>query len=172
MKKAMIKGLKFIGIALAFVFMFSVTAGIVQGVRQVNDSYTQLPNVSDEIVKETIKHEIKKDELKIVPLSFKNNDNSFEVKITKITNDDMLKIYVEYVNNSGIPVPPCESLSKIVSDGKQIEYNYDLNETLYEDIEDGVTIQSILVFPKVNSNSINLILKPGYTDLRISNIKV
>lgn len=105
------------------------------------------------------------------------------VTINKVTQDaDSLKVYVTYINKSDKAVSPAESLSKIVSNGKQYDYDTMFNFDRYYDtgvdnasgsLEPGVTAKSVLFFPPVaNPTKINILVQPNYEEFRFNDIVV
>lgn len=108
--------------------------------------------------------------------------NNVTVTIDKVVQDaDSLKIYVTYKNNSGEEIVTGDSLSKIVSNGKQTEYDSDFNFARWYNkpvshaadfIEPGVTEQSVIFFPPVQSTTINIVLGANWEDYRFNNIPV
>jgi hypothetical protein len=110
------------------------------------------------------------------PFEILHDVGGLKITVDKITNDDMLKIYITYENNSGTVYEPAESLFKIVADGKQEEHDtmrrLDFQENVLYEIENGVTYNSVLVFNKVKGDKFNLVFSVNYEDIRINNIKV
>lgn len=110
-----------------------------------------------------------------VPFKIIHDKKGLEIKVTNVTNDKYLKIYVSYENNTGSSYELSESLHKIVADGKQQEHDtlrrldLDNNEPLYN-IEDCVKYDSVLIFDKIESNKFNLIFSVDYKSIRINNI--
>ena len=102
-------------------------------------------------------------------------DDDFTITVDKVIADEsLLKIYVTYDNETGVPISPCESLSKIVDleTRKQIEYDIEINDTLFEDIESGVVQESVLVFKRPEGNSFNLVMNVNYEEYRVNNILI
>ena len=111
------------------------------------------------------------------PFEICTDINGLKITITKITNDDLLKIYVKYENNTGSVYSPGECLCKIVADGRQQEadtmkaLDFKKGDILY-DLENGVTYESILIFDKIKDNKFNLIFNVDYDDVRINDIYI
>ncbi|GBF73190.1 hypothetical protein PA598K_01475 [Paenibacillus sp. 598K] len=116
------------------------------------------------------------------------NNKSQTIKGVTITldraeqDDDSLRLYVTYTNNSDDQAMTGDSLSKIVANGKQYEYDFDTNWDRYYNkdvdkapdfIEPGVTAKSVIFFPPVpNVNNINVVLNADFEDYRFNNVKV
>lgn len=104
------------------------------------------------------------------------------VQIDKVVQDsDSLKVYVTYINNSNEDISPAESLSRIVANGTQYEYDSDFNWDRYYDkdvphadhsLEPGVTDQSIIFFKPIAESSINITLKTNFETYRFNNVPV
>jgi hypothetical protein len=110
--------------------------------------------------------------------------NKVTIKLNKAEQDsDSLRLYVTYINNSDDQVMTGDSLAKVVSSGKQYEYDSDYNFDRYYEkdniyhapyfIESGVAADSVIFFkPISNVNSINVVLSADFNDYRFNNIKV
>lgn len=108
--------------------------------------------------------------------------NNITIKINKIIQDsDSLKLYITYSNGSNKQIMSADSLSKIVFNGKQYEYNsafnfdryYEKNIKAPDFIEPGVTADSVIFFPPINNaNKINVVLNANYQSYRFNNIDV
>lgn len=110
------------------------------------------------------------------PFEIIHQEKGLKITVNKIINDDLLKIYVEYENNSGRVYDLAESLHKIVADGKQQKHDIlrslDFNENVLHELEDGVVYESVLVFDKIESNEFNLVFYVDYEPVRIKNVYV
>lgn len=108
--------------------------------------------------------------------------NKITVKIDKVLQDsDSLKIYVTYINGTNEEITTSDSLSKIVANGTQYEYDSEFNfDRWYEKavphaadfIEPGVTEKSVIFFKPVNSETINIVLNAEWENYRFNNIKI
>jgi len=133
---------------------------------------------SEHSIKEIETQDSSKPSLKEIkaPFEILHDVGGLKITVDKITNDDMLKIYITYENNSGTVYEPAESLFKIVADGKQEEHDtmrrLDFQENVLYEIENGVTYKSVLIFNKVKGDKFNLVFSVNYSDIRINNIKV
>lgn len=104
------------------------------------------------------------------------------VKVDKITQDsDSLKVFVTYINNSKKEAMTGDSLSKIIANGKQYEYDFDFNFARYYDkdvakaasyIEPGVTESSVIFFNPVSTDKINVVLNAGWESYRFNDVKI
>lgn len=128
-----------------------------------------IDNTNNSVKKETPAKDIK------APFEIKTNIDGLKIDITKIEKvNNLLKIYVKYINNTGAVYELAESLHVVVADGKQ--YENDTLKTLdfikaplYE-LENSVTYESILCFPNIKANKFNLVFSVDYKDIRINNI--
>ncbi|GAV21567.1 hypothetical protein [Carboxydothermus pertinax] len=112
-----------------------------------------------------------------------------KVTITKVEQDSKaLKIYVAYTNNSPERIDPAESLVKVISNGRQ--YEYDLSFVLdymdkYRDeytsyphapseIEPGVIADSVILLPPIPNieKNVRIILRANYEYYTFLNVPV
>ncbi|MGO4887053.1 stalk domain-containing protein [Anaerobacillus sp. MEB173] len=108
--------------------------------------------------------------------------NGVTIKIDKIEQDnDSLRLYVTYTNNSSKEIMTGDSLAKIVANGKQYAYDIDFNFDRYYEtgvdhaqdfIEPGVTEKSVIFFKPVNADTINIVLNAHFEDYRYNNVKI
>ena len=108
--------------------------------------------------------------------------NGVTVQIDKVVQDsDSLKIYVTYINNTNEEISSAESLSKIVANGTQQEYDGEFNFDRWYDkdvphaddsLEPGVKEKSVIFFNPVASETINIVVSPEYEDYRFNNILI
>lgn len=119
-------------------------------------------------------NETQKQEDLTAPFEIMTNIDGLKIKVTKITNDTLLKIYLKYENETGLPIDLSESCSKIVADGVQYEWdfdiNYNLNQNSIDNLESGTTYESILAFKKIEDSKFNLVLNCNYDEYRINSI--
>lgn len=109
------------------------------------------------------------------PFEVIHNRTGLEIIVNKIENDDMLKLYMTYKNNSGRPFSICDGLYSVIADSKQLEPNdaiLDLNSDILYDIENGVNYDLIIPFDKINVDMFNLVVNVDYDDVRINNIRI
>lgn len=116
------------------------------------------------------------------PTNLSQTINGVTVGIDKVVQDsDSLKIYVTYINGTNDKIMTGDSLSKIVANGTQFEYDSDFNfDRWYETgvphaadfIESGVTEQSVIFFSPVSSDTINIVLNAEWEDYRFNTVKV
>jgi hypothetical protein len=142
----------------------------IKEIETQDSSNTSLKEISTQDSSKPSPKEIK------APFEILHDVGGLKITVDKITNDDMLKIYVTYENNSGTVYEPAESLFKIVADGKQEEHDtmrrLDFQENVLYEIENGVSYNSVLIFNKVKGDKFNLVFSVNYSDIRINNIKV
>lgn len=131
-----------------------------------------ITDVTSDYTKKTEKPVKEVEKNLIAPFEVSGLDEGLSIKINKVENISKLKIYLTYENKTGGPISPCESLSKIVSNGEQQEYNLNMNTMLIDDIENSVKKDSVLVFKKIDSNKFNLVINVNYVEYRINNIIV
>lgn len=105
------------------------------------------------------------------------------VALTKVSQDeDSLKIYFTYTNNSNDMEMPLPSLTKVVCNGKQYGYNSRFNFERYyetgvdhfdESMEPGVTAKTIVFFePIPGADVVNIVANVNFNSIRFNNIKV
>lgn len=108
--------------------------------------------------------------------------NNVTVRLDKVVQDaDSLKVYVTYINKSKKEVMTGDSLSKIVANGKQYEYDTDFNFDRYYEkpvpkaddyIESGVTDSSVIFFSPVKADKINIVLNADWEPYRFNDVKI
>lgn len=108
--------------------------------------------------------------------------NGVTITIDDIQQDnDSLRLYVTYTNNSDEAAMTGDSLAKIVSNGKQYAYDHDFNFPRYYEtgvdkaqdfIEPGVTEKSVIFFEPVSSETINIVLNANFEHYRYNNVSV
>ncbi|WP_411680408.1 Ig-like domain-containing protein [Clostridium thailandense] len=99
-----------------------------------------------------------------------------------VQDDDSLKVYLTYINNSTKEVLTGDSLAKLVANGKQYGYDSDFNFNRYYNqnvphaqgiIEPTVKEKSLIYFnPITDTDTINLVLNAGFEDYAFNNIKI
>lgn len=108
--------------------------------------------------------------------------NNVTVRLDKVVQDsDSLKIHVTYINKSKKEVMTGDTLSKIVANGKQYEYDTDFNFDRYYEkpvpkatdfIESGVTDSSVIFFSPVKADKINIVLNADWESYRFNDVKI
>lgn len=169
---------------------FVITDGIIEitditGLsKYIDDLKNQLTAKDKEIavLKEKIK-ELEDEQNSTPPASeLSKTINGVTVQIDKvIQNSDSLKIYVTYTNNTEEEIMTGDSLSKIVADGTQYEYESDFNFDRWYDqnvphadsfIEPGVSEKSVIFFKPVQADTINIVLNADWEYYRFNNINI
>jgi hypothetical protein len=109
--------------------------------------------------------------------------NDVTVTLKKVEQDeDSLKLYVTYTNNSKNEITTNDSLTKIVHNGKQYEYDSGFNFDRYYEkdvdnaphsIEPTVSADSVIFFePISNVDKINIVFHTNIEDYRFNNVEV
>lgn len=117
-----------------------------------------------------------------VSSELKQTKDGITVEITKVEQDsDSLRVYVTYINKTDGEVMTGDSLSKIVANGTQYDYNSEFNFERYygtnspkasDYIEMGVTDETVIFFEPVSSDTINIVINADFIDFRFNNVKV
>lgn len=109
--------------------------------------------------------------------------NNITININKVVqDDDSLNVYVTYINNDTKSVLTGDSLTKVIANGKQYEYDSEFNFNRFynqnvpnaqNSIEPTVHEKSVIYFSPIKDiDSINLVLSAGFKDYRFNNVKV
>lgn len=110
--------------------------------------------------------------------------NNVTINLNKVEQDnDSLRIFITYINNSNDEVSTNDSLTRIVSARKQYEYDtqfaydrYSVNDDIEiapSSIEPTVSADSVIFMkPIQNVDKVNLVLKANYEEYRFNNVKV
>ncbi|TDQ39256.1 copper amine oxidase N-terminal domain-containing protein [Aureibacillus halotolerans] len=105
------------------------------------------------------------------------------VKLDKVVQDeDSLRLYVTYYNESGEEMRVAESLATIVANGKQYDFDQSFNfDRWYGNdvahasgtLQPGVSAESVIFFePIPGVDKVNVLLRPGFEDFRFNDVKV
>lgn len=101
-------------------------------------------------------------------------NKGIKIRINKVIKEnDLLKIYVLYINKSGTSFYPCETNTVVVAGTTQYNYELSLNEyKMLNQLENGVEKEAILTFRGIFNDQCTIVFKTIVSDFRFTNIKI
>lgn len=109
--------------------------------------------------------------------------NGVTIEISRVEQDsDSLRVYIKYTNTTKNEINTAESLSKIVMNGKQYDYDTMFNFDRYYNkgvpkapysLEPGASADSVLFFPAdPGASTVNVTVSPEFNSIRFTDIKI